>query len=1124
MLQKMKQLRWLFTIVLALALSLCLGLGLALADGDSGQVRVIVENATYPQADGAPWEGTLVDKWVDIDDNSTMMSCLVTALGDYSQTGADSNYITEINGLAAFAGGDESGWMGSLNDWMVNEGFGEFTVASGKLQADDVIRIMYSRNGWGADLGGSWANNDKTLKDLSFDQGSLAPDFASATAAYTLTVPADTGKVTVTPTAANKNYQVRIKVGDGAYLRPGARTVDVAEGTVITVTCGDPSWPSMNGADGDAVSYTVTVNVVPKVTANITLSMQQDNKFLLAPQTVAVSSDLAESYGYTDSVLGQVSALDALVKIHELRYAGEFTKDNAGEYLVVGASGYVTKFNKEESSSILFAVDGDYPNDLNSPYSSWTGYTGYTVNQAPVADGGSVEFLVPQDTDMYADCYTWFQQGGERISKLTVRAGQSFALELQGYMFAFGGSFVGEDRVNNGGLGPMPEVQLATADPESGVLTGLEGKKTDDDGLVTLAFDDPGTYYLSASGEVSAYYGMFDTYVFSPWLEVTVLPSGGPDEVSAYWKDFRNSDVNMAITDVPTPTSAEKAAQLWANKLGSGWSEAPSVQIIVNDSLIVMCGTKLYKLDLATGEVKAQATMVAAPSYSYTPPTYGEGMIFCPLGGGRIQAFNAKTLESLWVYTDSLGGQALSPITYSDGYIYTGFWNGEVADAAYVCVSVVDEDTTRTDEAKASAWRDVVQGGFYWAGSVAVGDYVIYGTDNGVRDADSAGSHLISRNKVSGALSGSLELNGDQRSSIAYADGRVYFTTKGGGLYSAALDAASGALSDLKNNNFGAQSTSTPVVYKGRVYLGCGSGISDMGSSGNLLVCDADSLDMLFAVGLQGYPQCSMLLSTAYEQSDGYVYVYSTYNNTPGGISLIKVKSDAATAADAELIEVFTPEAEQYCICSVICGPDGTLYYKNDSGNVFAVREQPEITPLFPDVPASHWAYSYINALAARGVINGYPDGNFHPEAQITRADFVVMLSRLSGESLPEYDGRFKDVTADKYYAKAVTWAASAGITLGYGAGDFRPAALISRQEMAAMLYRYADYMKIALPEGTELNFSDSASIADYARGPVAAMSLAGIINGYPDGSFKPAGNASRAEASKMMYVLDSLK
>ena len=168
---------------------------------------------------------------------------------------------------------------------------------------------------------------------------------------------------------------------------------------------------------------------------------------------------------------------------------------------------------------------------------------------------------------------------------------------------------------------------------------------------------------------------------------------------------------------------------------------------------------------------------------------------------------------------------------------------------------------------------------------------------------------------------------------------------------------------------------------------------------------------------------------------------------------------------------------------------------------------------------ASHWAYSYINALAARGVINGYPDGNFHPEAQITRADFVVMLSRLSGESLPEYDGRFKDVTADKYYAKAVTWAASAGITLGYGAGDFRPAALISRQEMAAMLYRYADYMKIALPEGTELSFSDSASIADYARGPVAAMSLAGIINGYPDGSFKPAGNASRAEEIGRAHV-----
>lgn len=90
------------------------------AEDHDGQVRVIVENTTYAKADGAAWDGTLVDKWVDLVPGSSMMDCIVSALGSYSQTGADSGYITEINGLTAGDGGAASGWMGTLNDWFTN--------------------------------------------------------------------------------------------------------------------------------------------------------------------------------------------------------------------------------------------------------------------------------------------------------------------------------------------------------------------------------------------------------------------------------------------------------------------------------------------------------------------------------------------------------------------------------------------------------------------------------------------------------------------------------------------------------------------------------------------------------------------------------------------------------------------------------------------------------------------------------------------------------------------------------------------------------------------------------------------------------------------------------------------
>lgn len=243
------------SLLMALVLAFSLLPTAAFAADHADQVRVIVENTTYTAAD-APWTGTLVDKWVDLKSDSTMMSCMVDALGSYSQTGAESNYITEINSLKAGAGGAMSGWMGTLNDWFTNEGFGAFTAAKGTLKAGDEIRIMYTCN-FGEDLGGIWGNTDKTVKNVAFSAGTLDKAFDKDAHEYTLTIPADVSSVVVTPTASNKNYQVRTSVGGTEYARTAE--VPVADGAVITVKCGDPSWPSMNDNDGEAQSYTFKV-------------------------------------------------------------------------------------------------------------------------------------------------------------------------------------------------------------------------------------------------------------------------------------------------------------------------------------------------------------------------------------------------------------------------------------------------------------------------------------------------------------------------------------------------------------------------------------------------------------------------------------------------------------------------------------------------------------------------------------------------------------------------------------------------------------------------------------------------------------------------------------------------
>lgn len=429
-------------------------------------------------------------------------------------------------------------------------------------------------------------------------------------------------------------------------------------------------------------------------------------------------------------------------------------------------------------------------------------------------------------------------------------------------------------------------------------------------------------------------------------------------ETEAYWPNFRNSLYNMAITDAETPTSAATTVEKWVGSYGSGWSNSPSALIIADDALIFMNMSSLKKVDLQTGDVLAEGTMSASGGFVIISPTYADGLIFCPLSGGKIEAFDVKTLESVWLFSDTLGGQNNTPITYSDGYLYTGYWNGEAKEANYVCVNASTGELV---------WSKAVAGGFYWAGSTVVGDAVIFGSDDGSSGFD-GDSHLFALNRLTGEVISDITLTGmgDQRSTIAYSEekGRVYFTTKNGYIVSAAVDAESGALSDLKSNKVSAQATSTPVVYGDKVYFGAGSGMREGSTAGNFFVVDANSLEYLYEVPLLGYPQGSIMISTAYLEETGKLYCYTTYNNNPGGLTLIKIDPTKNTADGAELEEIYDAAGHsQYCLISPICGPDGTIYYRNDSGYIFALtNNNAYLTGLTADVGQQNGTFSASDA------------------------------------------------------------------------------------------------------------------------------------------------------------------
>jgi hypothetical protein len=170
----------------------------------------------------------------------------------------------------------------------------------------------------------------------------------------------------------------------------------------------------------------------------------------------------------------------------------------------------------------------------------------------------------------------------------------------------------------------------------------------------------------------------------------------------------------------------------------------------------------------------------------------------------------------------------------------------------------------------------------------------------------------------------------------------------------------------------------------------------------------------------------------------------------------------------------------------------------------------------------SHWAKDYIGFVTGRELFNGTGDNRFSPDAGMTRAMFAAVIGRLYERSYGEItalsDHAFTDCDYDGYYGKYVDWAAENGIINGVGGGLFEPNREITREEMAATLYRFADFLGV-LPGnmGTALAYPDAGDISGWAENAALYCQTAGIITGRGGGNFVPQGTATRAEVAAII-------
>lgn len=414
--------------------------------------------------------------------------------------------------------------------------------------------------------------------------------------------------------------------------------------------------------------------------------------------------------------------------------------------------------------------------------------------------------------------------------------------------------------------------------------------------------------------------------------------------VSAFVSDGTNNNV----TTSNLPDSADNAVLNWATRIcdptdPKEWQNSPSPVTLIGDDLVFVSGDKLMRMNKETGVIDSVVGQRAGKnSYAIQPVTYVDGMIFSGFDGG-VQAFDADTLESLWVYKDSVGGQAISPIYYNDGCIYTGFCSSETGTANYVCMDVKDEDTTKTDEAKSAKWVYANKGGFYWTGAYSTDKFIVVGSDNGTKD--NSHSKILTLNKENGEEIDSGEAVGDIRCSVSYDKDTdaYYFTSKGGYFYRAKID-DNGNFTKLDSIALSGASTSTPTILNGRAYVGFGHYRTGYG----IAVIDLDSFEIAYTAKTKGYPQNSGL---GVVNEDGYNYVYFTENRDGGPISYVKDKKGVTKVLDPQIIgdkeyapAIFTPTGaqSQYAVADLVADENGTIYFKNDSGYIMAVGSEVE--------------------------------------------------------------------------------------------------------------------------------------------------------------------------------------
>ncbi len=475
---------------------------------------------------------------------------------------------------------------------------------------------------------------DESIYDSGSYQGAAAKVTWTSSNTQVINVSGTTGVVT-RPTIEDGDIEVVLT----AKIEKG----DIFD-TITNLAFGFEVGEDMPESQTSEKSFTVNVlaevddlTVVPN-TIDVILTAQKniqgDNEFIIQQEEVDVSSDLAESYGYKDEVeAGKVSALDVLVRAHEINYGADFNSTSCFDYLDTTGSKLVFGIDSNTANS-GFIVNGVIANDgiYNDLYG---GYTQYMVNQAPISDGDTVDFYYYGPN--YSEQAVTFYEDGLLIKEVEAEAKSEFDITVKSYRIIYDGTNDNIESVK----GTVEGAEICAIDTDGSLEKDCLAI-TNKDGIATMTFDEPGEYYLVARNETQD--------IVSSILKVTVEPTYKSEYTQAdiingkwlTWDTINDDDIeqdaitrNLKLVESDTiPNQDEYSTTYYGMCADVSWTSSDT-SIIATDGTVTRPVYGEENVDITLTATIEKGINWGKPNTNL-PATIGEDMPIDEVGTKRF--------------------------------------------------------------------------------------------------------------------------------------------------------------------------------------------------------------------------------------------------------------------------------------------------------------------------------------------------------------------------------------------------------------------------------------------------------------------------------------------------------